>query len=147
MEAHMIHFWAVLALILAGAGTTLGQWILVIKAMDILWRNPRIYQSLLIFTILSIALVEASAIYGLITALKISGAGKDIWTSLAAGLAVGIPCFLVGYIEWKVAAEALEAMNRNPENTNSVLQLMILTMALIEAVAIYGLVVAFKLLA
>lgn len=142
----MINLWAVIALSLAWTWTTLGQWYLVTKAMDILGRNPRLYSTLLIFTILSIALVEATAIYGLITALKISGSGKDVWASVSAWLVVWVPSLFVGYIEGKIAWEALEAVNRNPENSNSVLQFMILTMSLVEAVAIYGLVVAFKIL-
>jgi F0F1-type ATP synthase membrane subunit c/vacuolar-type H+-ATPase subunit K len=43
-------------------------------------------------------------------------------------------------------AKALEAVNRNPENKNQILQYMVLFAALVETSAIYGLTVALKLI-
>jgi len=40
----------------------------------------------------------------------------------------------------------MEALNRNPENKTQVLQFMVLFLALLEVIAIYGLIVSFQLL-
>lgn len=45
-----------------------------------------------------------------------------------------------------LVSHALDSVNRNPENKAQVLQFMVLFVALVETVAIYGLIVAFKLL-
>jgi F0F1-type ATP synthase membrane subunit c/vacuolar-type H+-ATPase subunit K len=37
-------------------------------------------------------------------------------------------------------------MNRNPENKGKIMAFMVLFLALIEVIAIYGLIVAFKIL-
>jgi len=37
-------------------------------------------------------------------------------------------------------------MNRNPENISQVVQFMILFIALLESVAIYGMIIAFKII-
>lgn len=43
-------------------------------------------------------------------------------------------------------ASALEAVNRNPDNKNQILQYMVLFCALVETSAIYGLTIAMKLI-
>jgi len=40
----------------------------------------------------------------------------------------------------------LDAVNRNPDNKANALQFMILFLALVETVAIYGLIIALKIL-
>ncbi|USN58159.1 MAG: ATP synthase F0 subunit C [Candidatus Peribacteria bacterium] len=67
-------------------------------------------------------------------------------SAIGAGLAIGLTGFAAGYGEGKFVASSLDAINRNPENKNQVLQFMVLFIALIEVVAIYGLIIALKLL-
>ncbi|USN56897.1 MAG: ATP synthase F0 subunit C [Candidatus Peribacteria bacterium] len=65
---------------------------------------------------------------------------------LSAGLAIGLAGLAVGLAEGKVTGQAIEAVLRNPEVKNTVLINMILFLALIESIAIYGLLVAQSIL-
>ncbi|MDR3169193.1 MAG: ATP synthase F0 subunit C [Candidatus Peribacteria bacterium] len=99
-------------------------------------------------TILGVALVESCAIYGLIIAFQIlETTSLSRLTSLTAGLTVGIPAMVVGLIEGGIAKNAMDAVLRNPEAKGKIMMAMIIFIALIESCAIYGLIVAFRMLA
>jgi len=115
--------------------------------MEILGKNPRLSSTLLVYTILWLALVESAAIYALVVAFQIIAWGDAISASaIWAGLVIGLTGCVAGYGEGKLVATSMEALNRNPENKNQVLQFMILFMALIEVIAIYGLIISFQIL-
>lgn len=57
----------------AGAGSGLGEGLLVAGAMDSIHRNPAIKGKIMTFMILFLALVESAAIYGLVVALQLLG--------------------------------------------------------------------------
>ncbi len=67
-------------------------------------------------------------------------------TKLAAGIAIGLgaigPALAIGML----AAKAMESIGRNPEAAGKILVPMILAIAFAEAIAIYALVVAFRIL-
>ncbi|MDR2540827.1 MAG: ATP synthase F0 subunit C [Candidatus Peribacteria bacterium] len=67
-------------------------------------------------------------------------------TSLLAGLTVGIPAMIVGLIEGGIARNAMDAVLRNPEAKGKIMTAMIIFIALIESCAIYGLIIAFRIL-
>jgi F-type H+-transporting ATPase subunit c len=67
-------------------------------------------------------------------------------TSLGAGLTVGIPAMIVGLIEGNIARNAMDAVLRNPEARTKIMVSMIIFIALIESCAIYGLIIAFRML-
>ncbi|MCU0329786.1 MAG: ATP synthase F0 subunit C [Candidatus Kapabacteria bacterium] len=60
---------------------------------------------------------------------------------LAAGLGVGITVFGVGTGIGRLAAAALEASSRQPENAGDVRTTMIIGAALIEGVALFACVI------
>ena len=66
------------------------------------------------------------------------------WIGLAAGLAIGLSAFGGALGQGNTAKAALDAIGRNPNA--SVLIPMVLGLALIESLVIYGLVVAFQLI-
>ena len=147
MEINLVTIGAALALGIAGFGVTLGQMHIARTSMEILWKNPRLASTLLVYTILGLALVESAAIYALVVAFQIiSGWDAIAAQAIGAGLVIGLTGGVAGYAEWKLVATSMEALNRNPENKNQVLQFMILFMALIEVIAIYGLIIAFQIL-
>jgi F0F1-type ATP synthase membrane subunit c/vacuolar-type H+-ATPase subunit K len=81
----------------AGLGAGIGEGILISGAMTAIARNPQIKAKILTFMVLFVALVEVTAIYGLIIAFKISGAdGLDGVVALGAGLAIGLAGLGVG---------------------------------------------------
>jgi F-type H+-transporting ATPase subunit c len=138
---------ATLAIILATLGVTIGQGWITKTSMKNLGVNPELSGTLLMMTILGVALVESCAIYGLIVAFQILGTSDlSRISALSAGLAVGIPAMVVGLIEGGIARNAMDAVLRNPEAKGKIMISMIIFIALIESCAIYGLIVAFRIL-
>ena len=147
MDSSFVTLWAWLAIWLSGLGVALGQSTLARTSMEILGKNPKLSWTLLVYTILGLALVESAVIYWLVVAFKITGSETvSAMNAISAGLAIWLTGFWAGFWEWKMLAWAMEAVNRNPENKAKVLQFMILFLALIEVVAIYWLIISFELL-
>lgn len=142
-----IYIWAGLAIGLAGVGVAVGQGILAQNSMHVMGKNPRLSTFFLTITILGVALVESAAIYGLVVAFKILGTeGLEGVKAIGAGLAIGLTSLGAGIGEGKLVGGALEAINRNPENKGKIMSFMVLFLALIEVIAIYGLIISFKIL-
>ena len=136
-----------LAIILATLGVTIGEGWITKASMKNLGVNPELQGTLMVMTILGVALVESCAIYWLIVAFKILGTEDISWvSSLTAGLTIGIPAMIVGIAEGGVARAAMDAVLRNPEAKGKIMTAMIIFIALIESCAIYGLIVAFSIL-
>ena len=76
-----------------------------------------------------------------------SNASDEImWKSLAAALAIGVAAFGGALGQGRAAAAALEGIARNPNASGKIFTPLILGLALIESLVIYGLVIAFLLL-
>jgi F-type H+-transporting ATPase subunit c len=67
------------------------------------------------------------------------------FTSLAAGLAIGLGALGPGLGIGLGVSKAMEAIGRNPESTGSLFLPMIIGLAFAEAIAIYALIIAFLL--
>ena len=67
--------------------------------------------------------------------------------AIAAALAIGLSTIGVGLGQGQAASKALESMARQPEMQGKLQSTMILAMGFMEALAIYGLVIAFMVLA
>ena len=131
----------------AGLGAGVGEGILVSGAMSAIARNPQIKGKILTFMVLFVALVEVTAIYGLIIAFQISGAESlDPLVALGAGLAIGIAGLGVGIGRWYLSEESLKTMGKNPKMISFLLTVSILGVALVESAAIYALIVSFSIL-
>lgn len=65
---------------------------------------------------------------------------------LAAAIAIGVGAIGPGIGEGNVAGRALEAIGRNPEAADKITPMIFITMAIIESIAIYALVVALIIL-
>lgn len=116
-------------------------------ALEMIGKSPRLSGTMMVYTVLGIALVETSVIYGLVVAFSIIGAPEAVHANVVgAGLVMGLTGFGAGYAQGRLLAGALEAVNRNPDNKNQILQFMVLFAALVETAAIYGLVIALQLL-
>jgi len=81
MEINLVAIGAAIALGFAGFGVTLGQANIAKTSMDILGKNPRIAPTLLVYTILGLALTESAAIYALVVAFQIIAGGEAIAAS------------------------------------------------------------------
>lgn len=145
MTSHLI--WAGIGIGLAGLGVTLGEGMIAKKSLEVMSKNPDLRGTMLVYTILGIALVESAAIYALVIGFNIVGAENiDTLQAIGAGLAIGLTGFGAGLGEGWVATQALESVYRNPEIKGSILTYMVLFIALVESAAIYGLVLAFQIL-
>ncbi|QFR39623.1 ATP synthase F0 subunit C [Candidatus Gracilibacteria bacterium 28_42_T64] len=136
-----------LAIGLAGLGVGIGEGILAQRALVVMGRAPELTSFFLTITILGIALVESAAIYGLVIGFQILGTSAIIGAAaLGAGFSIGLAALGAGVGEGCLVGGAINSMYRNPANKNSALAFMILFVALVEVLAIYGLIVAFKIL-
>ncbi|HNT28496.1 MAG TPA: F0F1 ATP synthase subunit C [bacterium] len=66
--------------------------------------------------------------------------------ALGAGLAIGIAAIGGALGQGRAAAAAMEGTARNPESSKRLFILLILSLALIESLVIYALVVSFSLI-
>ncbi|MDD3145108.1 MAG: hypothetical protein PHV23_03260 [Candidatus Gracilibacteria bacterium] len=136
-----------LAVGLAGLGVSIGEGMLAEKSMEMMSRHKKMSGYFLTVTILGIALVESAAIYGLIVAFKMFGTeGISMGASIGAGLAIGLAGFGAGLGEGILVRGSLWSMSRNPKNKSKIMTFMVLFIALVESAAIYGLIVAFKII-
>lgn len=138
-----------LAIGLAALGVAIWEWKVATKSLEAMGKNPDLSGFFLVLTILGIALVESAAIYGFLIALNIVNADPAVltaWSALAAGLAIGLAGLGAGLWEWALVASAMDAVLRNPENKNKIMAYMILFVALVESVAIYGFIIALNIL-
>lgn len=143
----MIAIGAGLSIGLAGFWVVIGQGILTYRAMSVMGKNPNLVTFFLTVTILWVALIESSAIYGLVVALSILWkASLTTGAAIGAGIAMGVTGMGCGMGQWILVSSALDAINRNPDNKTKMMAFMILFAALLEVIAIYGLVVSFKIL-
>lgn len=129
---------------------SIGEGIVAQKSLECMGKNPDMKGYFLVLTILWIALVESAAIYGLIIAFQIMGldpAAISAWKPIAAGIAVGFAGLGAGIGEGLLVAGAMDATLRNPALKSTYMTYMILFLALVESAAIYGLIIAFQLLA
>ncbi len=67
--------------------------------------------------------------------------------ALAAALAIALSTIGPGIGQGIAASKAMEAMARQPEAAGTIRSSMIIAMALMEALTIYGLLIAFMLVA
>ncbi|MCK6526632.1 ATP synthase F0 subunit C [Myxococcota bacterium] len=65
--------------------------------------------------------------------------------AIAAGIAIGLSALGGGFGQGRAAAAALEGIARNPSASDKIFTPMIVGLALIESLVIYGLVIAFLL--
>lgn len=67
------------------------------------------------------------------------------WYAIAAALAIGLSALGGALGQGKAAAAALEGIARNPDASGKIFVPMILGMALIESLVLFGLLIAFVL--
>lgn len=65
--------------------------------------------------------------------------------ALAAGLGLGIAAFGAALGQGRATAAAMESIGRNPNSADKIFTPMIVGLALMEALALYALVIAFQL--
>ena len=106
----------------------------------------RKYRSLIIpLTILAAVLVPAFAFGAEPDLSKVIVTEGQKGVALGAGIAMGVAAFGCGLGQGIAAYGALTGIARNPSASGKIQTPMIIALALIESIAIYGLVIAFFL--
>jgi F-type H+-transporting ATPase subunit c len=83
---------------------------------------------------------------GVAMAADVPGAdSKSAAIAISAGLAVAIAAFGAGLGQGRVGAAAMESIGRNPNAADRIFLPLVLTLALLEALALYGFVIAILL--
>lgn len=86
---------------------------------------------------------------GLAMAAEGAAAGGDsqakVAIAIAAGVAVAIAAFGAALGQGRVGAAAMESIGRNPNAADKLFLPLVLTLALLEALALYGFVIAILL--
>jgi F-type H+-transporting ATPase subunit c len=94
-------------------------------------------------------LVPTSMVAGLAVAAEGAAGGGDSQVkaavAIAAGLAVAIAAFGAALGQGRVGAAAMESIGRNPNAAEKLFLPLVLTLALLEALALYGFVIAILL--
>lgn len=135
--------WASISIWLATMWVAFWQCYFLYKVLEILGKNPKMSSYFMILAILWIALVESSAIYGLIISLQLVSANfTNEFATIWAGLAIWLTGLWVWIWEWMIVNDAAEAINRRPEEKSKIMSFMILFIALVESAAIYWIIVA-----
>ena len=96
--------------------------------------------SAVLFT-LSLLLIAAPSF----AAEGVGGGGTGGLIALAAGLGIGIAAFGVALGQGRATAAAMESIGRNPNAADRIFVPMIIGLALMEALCLYALVIAFFL--
>jgi F-type H+-transporting ATPase subunit c len=65
--------------------------------------------------------------------------------ALGAGLSIGIAAFGCAFAQGRVGGAAMESIGRNPNSADKIFTPLILSLALIEALGIYALIIALTL--
>ena len=78
-------------------------------------------------------------------AMDTARADRDKWLGIAAALAIGLSALGGAIGQGRAAGSALEGIARNPQASGKIFVPMIVGLALIESLVIYGLLIAFQL--
>ncbi|MDD3646826.1 MAG: ATP synthase F0 subunit C [Candidatus Gracilibacteria bacterium] len=135
-----------LAIGLAGVGVAIGRGYMSEKSLEVMGQNPKMISFFLTVSILGVALIESAAIYAMIVSFTILDFTGATAAAMAAGLAIGFTGLGAGLGEGLLIKGAMESINRSPETKGKIMAFMVLFVALIEVVAIYGLIVSFTVL-
>ena len=73
------------------------------------------------------------------------GDSRGVAIALSAGVAVAIAAFGAALGQGRVGAAAMESIGRNPNAADKLFLPLVLTLALLEALALYGFVIAILL--
>lgn len=89
-----------------------------------------------------------ATLFAATTAFAADGSGDSSnfgWYAISAALAIGLPALAGTLAQGRTAAAALEGIARNPGASGKIFVPMILGMALIESLVLFGLIMAFIL--
>jgi F-type H+-transporting ATPase subunit c len=106
-------------------------------------RMSKLYASIATFGTAVVVFLSATPAFA--QSIDAVRADRDKWLAIGAALAVGLAALGGGIGQGRAAGMAVEGISRNPQAYNKIFTPMILGLALIESLVIYGAVIAFLL--
>lgn len=106
-------------------------------------RTSKLFVALLTFGAAAVTMLASSV--AMAQGADPAIADRDKWLGLGAALAIGLSALGGGIGQGRAAGSALEGIARNPQASGKIFVPMIVGLALIESLVIYGLLVAFQL--
>ncbi len=106
-------------------------------------RTSKLFLSVVTLGMAAVVLLAASPAFA--QATDPIRADRDKWLGLAAALAIGLSALGGALGQGRAAGSALEGIARNPQASGKIFVPMIVGLALIESLVIYGLLIAFQL--
>lgn len=98
-----------------------------------------------IFTALLATLISSGVAMAAAEGGAAAGDSKAVAIAISAGVAVAIAAFGAALGQGRVGAAAMESIGRNPNAADKIFLPLVLTLALLEALALYGFVIAILL--
>jgi len=98
-----------------------------------------------LFAILSggfVSLLSVGAALAAAEGTAVAGSQQGVAIAISAGVAVAIAAFGAALGQGRVGAAAMESIGRNPNAADRLFLPLVLTLALLEALALYGFVIA-----
>jgi len=98
-----------------------------------------------LFVFFATLLASLTAAGAAMAAEGAAGDARGVAIAISAGVAVAIAAFGAALGQGRVAAAAMESIGRNPNAADRLFLPLVLTLALLEALALYGFVIAILL--
>ena len=143
----IIHYGTIaLSTVCAALGVSIGQGFTTQAAFNAINRQPATQPDISRTTLLALALIETSAILGLLVSfLLFFRTPSNAYSALAElgmGIAISFPGVIIGYASSMPAYEALSAIARQPFLARKLSNFMLLTQSLIQTPVIFGFIIA-----
>jgi F-type H+-transporting ATPase subunit c len=106
-------------------------------------RMSKLFASLITFGVAAVVMLASSPAFA--QSAEAARADRDKWLGIGAALAIGLSALGGAIGQGRAAGSALEGIARNPAASGKIFVPMIVGLALIESLVIYGLLIAFQL--
>jgi len=107
-------------------------------------RMSKLHHTIFSLGAAAVAMLASSPAFAQATA-EVARLDRDKWLGIGAALAIGLSALGGAIGQGRAAGAALEGIARNPQANTKIFVPMIVGLALIESLVIYGLLIAFQL--
>ncbi len=142
-----ISIWAWICIWLVGVWVAIWEWLFSAKSIMSIWEDEKSVKIIIPFTILWIALIESSAIYGLIISMQALSSDFELWIwALAAAISMWLSWLWVSLWESYILQKTIPVLSDDAKKAKVFIPMSVLWVALVESSAIYGLIVSMQII-
>ncbi len=150
---YLLHYLsAFISVALTSVGVGLGQGKIALKIVEAMEVAPRTQNEIARIGFMGMALAETAAVIGVSMAilLLLGGGTPTLYSSIAKlgiAFAIGVCGWVVVYVSYKPAAAAITALTRQPFFGHKILNLMLITLSLLQTPIIFGFIISYFIFA